>query len=62
MQLNRQLVDADHYYAEFIQAANLEYDLSENVGAFTEFTASIPCGRSWHEVSIISTAASSSIL
>lgn len=43
-QLNRRLDDADHYYAEYIQTANLEYDLTEHVGAFTEFIAFIPCG------------------
>lgn len=43
-QLNRRLDDSEHYYAEFIQTANLEYDLTEQVGAFTEFIAFIPCG------------------
>ncbi|MDX1946967.1 MAG: transporter [Pirellulaceae bacterium] len=43
-QLNRRLDEVDHYYMEFIQTANIEYDLSERVGAFTEWIMFTPCG------------------
>lgn len=43
-QLNRRLDDADHYYAEFIQTANLEWDLTRWIGAFTEWFCLIPSG------------------
>jgi len=34
----------DQFYTEFIQTANLEYDLSDRVGAFTEWFCFIPSG------------------
>lgn len=43
-QLNRRLDDADHYYMEAIQTANLEYELTERWGAFTEWIMFTPCG------------------
>lgn len=43
-QVNRRLDDADHFYTQVIQTANLEYDLSESVGAFTEWFAFFPSG------------------
>lgn len=43
-QLNRRRDDVDHYYTEFIQTANVEYDLAERWGGFTEFLAFVPSG------------------
>lgn len=43
-QLNRRVDDVQHYYAEFIQTANLEYDISKYVGAFTEWFVLAPNG------------------
>lgn len=43
-QLNRRRDDADHFYTEFIQTANIEYDLSEHFGAFTEWMCFVPSG------------------
>jgi len=34
----------DHFYMEFIQTINFEYDLSERWGAFTEWIMFTPCG------------------
>jgi hypothetical protein len=43
-QLNRQLDDADHFYSEFIQTANIEYDLPPRLDAFTEWFCFVPNG------------------
>ena len=43
-QLNRRRDDSEHFYMEFIQTANVEYDLSERWGAFTEWVMFTPCG------------------
>lgn len=43
-QLNRRRDDSTHYYMEFIQTANIEYDLSDRWGAFTEWIMFAPCG------------------
>lgn len=43
-QLNRRLDDSGHYYMEAIQTANLEYELTERWGAFTEWIMFTPCG------------------
>lgn len=43
-QLNRRRDDADHFYTEFIQTANLEYDFTERFGAFTEWFCFVPSG------------------
>ena len=43
-QLNRRRDDSEHFYMEFIQTANIEYDLSERWGAFTEWIMFSPCG------------------
>ena len=43
-QLNRRRDDSEHFYMEFIQTANIEYDLSERWGAFTEWVMFTPCG------------------
>lgn len=43
-QLNRRRDDASHYYTEFIQTANLEYELTDRIGAFTEWIVFVPSG------------------
>lgn len=43
-QLNRRIDDAAHYYVEAIQTANLEYELTERFGAFTEWIMFTPSG------------------
>ncbi len=43
-QLNRRRDDVGHSYTEFIQAANLEYQLTDRLGAFTEWFCFIPNG------------------
>lgn len=43
-QLNRRIDDVDHFYTEFIQTANLEYDLAPRIGAFTEWFCFVPSG------------------
>jgi hypothetical protein len=43
-QMNRRLDDAGHYYVEVIQTANLEYELTEKLNAFTEWFVFTPCG------------------
>ncbi len=42
--LNRRRDDADHFYTEFSQVVNLEYELTKRVGAFTEWIVFAPCG------------------
>ena len=43
-QFNNRRDGASHTYLEAIQTANLEYDLSDKVGAFTELIAFLPSG------------------
>jgi hypothetical protein len=43
-QLNRRRDDTGTFYAEFTQTANLEYQLSEKLGAFTEWFGFMPNG------------------
>lgn len=43
-QLNRRRDDVEHFYTEFIQTVNLEYELAEKFGGFTEWIAFVPCG------------------
>ncbi len=43
-QLNRRRDDSSHYYTEFIQTANLEYELTDRIGAFTEWIVFVPSG------------------
>jgi hypothetical protein len=43
-QFNNRRDDALHTYLEAIQTLNLEYDLSEKLGAFTELIAFLPTG------------------
>lgn len=43
-QLNKRLDDVGHFYAEFIQTANMEYNLGSKWGGFTEWFCLIPCG------------------
>ena len=43
-QLNRRRDDADHFYTEFIQTVNVEYDLTEHLGAYTEWFCFVPSG------------------
>lgn len=43
-QLNRRRDDTDTFYAEFIQTANIEYQLNEKLGAFTEWFGLMPNG------------------
>ena len=43
-QLNRRRDDSNHYYTEFIQTVNFEYELTERIGAFTEWIVFIPSG------------------
>lgn len=43
-QLNRRRDDSEHFYMEFIQTINIEYDLSERWGAFTEWVMFTPSG------------------
>lgn len=43
-QLNRRRDDADHFYTEFIQTANIEYELADRLGAFTEWFCFVPSG------------------
>lgn len=43
-QLNRRRDDSEHFYTEFIQTANIEYDIGERIGAFTEWMCFIPSG------------------
>lgn len=45
-QLNRRVDDNGVYYAEFIQTGNIEYDISDYVGAFTEYFGLFPAGAS----------------
>lgn len=43
-QMNRRLDDGGHYYTEAIQTANIEYELSEKLNAFTEWFVFVPSG------------------
>ena len=43
-QLNRRRDDVSHFYTEFIQTVNFEYELTETVGAFTEWFVFVPSG------------------
>ncbi len=43
-QLNRRVDDTNHFYSEFIQTANIEYDISKRLGAFTEWLCFVPNG------------------
>lgn len=43
-QLNRRRDDFSHFYTEFIQTANVEYDLTDRIGAFTEWIVFVPSG------------------
>jgi hypothetical protein len=43
-QFNNRRDDLAHIYLEAIQTLNLEYDLSDRVGAFTELIGFFPCG------------------
>ena len=43
-QLNRRRDDASHFYTEFIQTVNLEYELTDRIGAFTEWFCFVPSG------------------
>lgn len=43
-QLNRRRDDTNQFYAEFIQAVNLEYELTNRIGAFTEWFCFVPNG------------------
>jgi hypothetical protein len=43
-QLNRRLDDADHFYTQFIQTANIEYNLGPKWGGFTEWFCFVPSG------------------
>lgn len=43
-QLNRRRDDIRIFYAEFIQTANVEYQLTEKLGAFTEWFGLMPHG------------------
>jgi len=43
-QLNRRRDDLSHFYTEFIQTANIEYDLTDRIGAFTEWIVFVPSG------------------
>lgn len=43
-QFNSRRDDADHTYTEMIQTANMEYELSDRVGAFTEVIGFFPSG------------------
>lgn len=43
-QLNRRVDEAAHFYTEFIQTANMEYDFTEWFGGFTEWFCFVPCG------------------
>lgn len=41
-QLNRRIDELQESYTEFIQTANMEYDLAQRLGAFTELIAFVP--------------------
>lgn len=43
-QLNRRRDDTSHFYTEFIQTVNFEYELTERIGAFTEWFCFVPSG------------------
>ncbi len=43
-QLNQRRDDASHFYTEFIQAVNFEYELTHRLGAFTEWFCFVPSG------------------
>lgn len=43
-QLNRRMDDSGHFYTQFIQTANLEYDLGPKWGGFTEWILFSPSG------------------
>ena len=43
-QLNRRRDDVAHFYTEFIQDVNLEYELTDRIGAFTEWFCFVPNG------------------
>lgn len=43
-QLNRRLDGSDHFYTQFIQTANVEYNLGPKWGGFTEWFCFVPCG------------------
>lgn len=43
-QLNRRRDDAAHFYTEFIQTVNFEYELTDRIGAFTEWFCFVPSG------------------
>jgi hypothetical protein len=43
-QLNRRLDGSDHFYTEFIQTANVEYNFGPKWGGFTEWFCFVPSG------------------
>jgi Putative MetA-pathway of phenol degradation len=43
-QMNRRRDDDNHFYSEFTQIVNLEYDLSRRLNAFTEWIVFVPSG------------------
>jgi hypothetical protein len=43
-QLNRRVDDVGHLYVEAIQTANVEYELTDKLNAFTEWFMFTPCG------------------
>jgi len=43
-QLNRRRDDSLHFYTEFIQTVNFEYELTDRIGAFTEWFCFVPSG------------------
>lgn len=43
-QMNRRRDDTGHFYTEVIQTLNVEYELTERIGAFTEWFVFIPSG------------------
>jgi hypothetical protein len=43
-QLNRRLDGSDHFFSQFIQTANIEYNLGAKWGGFTEWFCFVPSG------------------
>ena len=43
-QLNRRRDDSSHFYTEFAQTVNVEYELTDRIGAFTEWIMFVPSG------------------
>jgi len=43
-QLNRRLDGSGHFYSQFIQTANIEYDFGRKWGGFTEWFCFVPSG------------------